>query len=284
MKDIFNLGRPAIVAEIGINHNGDMKIARDLILSAKSAGCDVVKFQNYKTEQFIGQRSEFWEYYDGGELIKERQFDMFRRCELSFENLIEIDEYCQRADILWTSTPMCKDGLGDLMVFDIPFIKNGSDCLQDLDLIRAMAKTFKPIVISTGMAKHSDIALAVEAFKEVGGHLSLLHCCSAYPAPDEDINICRINTLRDAFGFPVGFSDHSGGITAAILSVAYGANMIEKHFTYSKKAKGPDHWFSSDPSEMAELVAGVHQAAKMIGSPHLGMTLTEENNRRAWFK
>ncbi len=277
--------KPYVVAEIGINHNGDMRLCEDTIYEAYKAGADAVKFQNYKTDSFIGQRSEFWSYINDGKEVIERQFDMFKRCELSFENLHHIAKVCNDWGIGFHSTPMCKEGLDELVALDVQVLKNGSDCLQDLSLVREMGRTGLPTVISTGMAKISDIALAVETFKETHNkNLILLHCTSSYPAPDESINIHRIKTLRDTFGCLTGFSDHSQGISAAILAVSQGAVWIEKHFTLSKTLSGPDHRFSADPKEMKELVDAVTSAHKQMGDCNLGMTKLEQENRRAWFR
>jgi N-acetylneuraminate synthase/N,N'-diacetyllegionaminate synthase len=279
------LTRPYVVAEIGINHNGNIRLCREMVLAAKESGADCIKLQNYKTDQFIGQRSEFWTYKNGDKVVKERQADMFRRCEINYTFMAEIKSLCDKIGIGFQSTPMCEDGLRDLMKLGVDSVKNGSDCLQDIRLITAMGKTGLPTVISTGMATIADIDRAVRAFRATGNEkLILLHCTSAYPAPDKDINILRVKTLRDTFGCLTGFSDHSEGIPAAVLSVAMGAVLIEKHFTLDKNLPGSDHRFSSDPHEMAELTAAVKQAWVQLGDKSLGMTETERQNRKKWFK
>lgn len=276
---------PVIVAEIGINHNGDMKLCRQMIEAAKKCGVDSIKVQNYKTEQFIGQRSEFWEYENNGVKIKERQYDMFKRCELSFENLMEINEICEEVGIGWHSTPMCVDGLLDLIALNVPVLKNGSDCLQDLELIRLMAQSKIPTVISTGMATYDEIEKAVSVFDKHGDDLIILHCCSAYPAPDDSLNLSKIRSLGDRFlDHDIGYSDHSEGTMAAILSVAMGSVWYEAHFTTDKNLPGPDNRFSKDPKEMKEIVNGINAAWKQIGNPSLGMTEIEAANRKQWFK
>jgi N,N'-diacetyllegionaminate synthase len=271
-----------IVAEIGLNHCGSMQLARKTIEAAKEAGADAVKFQNYKTESFIGQRSTWWTYRDG---TKERQYEMFKRHELTFADLVQIDAWCRELHIDWHSTPMCEVGLRELVKLKVKVLKNGSDCLQDLKLIRAMGMTKIPLVISTGMAQAFEIELAVDAAKSAKvKDLTLLHCTSAYPAADSDMNICRVKTLRDTYQVKTGLSDHSEGTAAAVLSTAYGATWIEKHFTLNKTMPGPDHWFSADIPEMKQLVRDVRRAEAMIGTPQLGMTATEKKNRKEWFR
>lgn len=275
-----------IVAEIGINHGGSLELCLQMIRAAKDAGCHAIKLQNYKTEQFIGQRSEFYTYTltDGTE-VTERQADMFKRCEIDFGFMQVIKAYCKEIDIGWHSTPMCIDGLDDLIKLDVECLKNGSDCLKNLDLIKAMGRTGLPTAISTGMATVTEIAVAVEAFKSTGNkNLVLLHCTSAYPCPDDQVNIERLATLSKAFGCMVGLSDHSEGISAAILSTAYGSVWYEAHFTLDKKMKGPDHRFSKDPNEMAMIVKSITAAEKQIGEPVLGMTELERQNCKKWFE
>lgn len=272
-----------IVAEIGINHNGSRKLMASMIRSAKRAGADAVKFQNYKTEKFIHTRQEWWTYPDG---TREKQYNMFKRNELSLDDLRYIDDTCREVGIDWHSTPMCIDGLNELLRLGVKVLKNGSDCLQDLPLIRAMARTGLHTVISTGMAEVQEITDAVDAFYGTAGHgkLTLLHCTSAYPAPDDSMNVSAMRALKTLYRCDVGLSDHSDGITAAILSVAYGATWIEKHFTFNKRAPGPDHSFSADPNEFSELVRAVRKAERQVGLPKLGMTELERENRKAWFK
>ncbi len=274
-----------IIAEIGLNFNGSIPLALKTIEAAKACGCDAVKFQNFKVESFIHQRSEFWEYENDGVKIKERQYDMFKRHELSFADLLALSMYAKEIGIGFGSTPMCRSGVDELVMLGVPWLKNGSDCLQDLGLIEYMGLTGLPTIISTGMAHLSDIDAAVRTFRATGNDgLTLMQCCSAYPAPDDSMNIRRISTMRDVFGCPVGLSDHSQGISAAALSVGQGATVIEKHFTLDKKAQGSDHWFSADPAEMTALVKAVRQAEKQIGSGVIGMTDVEAANRAEWFK
>jgi N,N'-diacetyllegionaminate synthase len=277
-------GQPCfLAAEVGINHNGDMDLAHRSIDAAAEAGADAVKFQNYSTEDFISDRSLTYEYVSQGKTVVEPQFDMFKRCELAPEKLRELREHCDRRGVVFFSTPTSQKGVQDLIEVDTPLMKNGSDYLAHLPLIRAMARTGLPTVISTGMATFADVQDAVEAFHAAGGKdLILLHCTSSYPTPPEDVHLRKIGALSAAFDCAVGLSDHTDGIVAAIGSVALGACMIEKHFTLDKNLAGPDHRFSADPGEFRALVESVRVMEKSMGSVELNPAASEQRGRREY--
>lgn len=277
----IGIGFPVyIVAEIGINHNGDMELAKKTILAAKDAGADAVKFQNYKTEDFVPIKNLEYEYISQGKLIKEFQYDMFKRCELSAEQIIELKIFCDNHSIEFHSTPTNFEGVDLLKKIGVAVLKNGSDYLTHLDLIEYMGKSGIPTVLSTGMAAISEIDDAVNVFRSTGNkNLILLHCTSSYPTPAEDVHLKKIQTLKDTFGVVSGFSDHSDGPWAAVGSITYGAAWIEKHFTLDKNLSGPDHAFSSDPQEFAQLVAGIRYMEKSVGEPHLGCTKNEYHSK-----
>lgn len=274
-------GQPCfIAAEIGINHNGDMLLAKQMIDAAAKAGADAVKFQNYRTEDFLSDRKLTYTYESQGIEITEAQFDMFKRCELSLLQLQELNEYSESKGVLCFSTPTGEDGIQNILAAEMPLIKNGSDYLTHLPLIRTMARTGLPIILSTGMATYDEVEDAILAFQGAGGaELIILHCTSSYPTPANEVNLRSIKTLAEAFSCQVGFSDHSWGTTAAIGAVAMGACFIEKHFTLSKNLPGPDHRFSSDPEEFGELVTRVRELEQNLGSPNIGPTASEVKNR-----
>lgn len=272
-----------LVAEVGINHNGDMALAHRCIDVAADADADAVKFQNYRTEDFLSDRSLTHEYLSQGKTVVESQFDMFKRCELTPPQLRELREHCDRRKVIFFSTPTSESGIQELVEAGVPVLKNGSDYLVHLPMIRAMARTGLPTVISTGMAEINDIDDAVNAFHEAGGRdLILLHCTSSYPTPSEDVHLRKIQTLGQRFECPVGLSDHSNGTIAAVGSVALGACMIEKHFTLDKNLAGPDHRFSADPAEFRVLVDSVRTMEKSLGSPKLGPAESEMAGRREY--
>src|SRR5439155_2288647 len=246
-------------------------------------GADSVKFQNYHTEDFISDRSLVYSYVSRGHEVTEPQYDMFKRCELTRKQLSDLKEHADRCGVIFHSTPTSEEGIKDLVEIGVPLLKNGSDYLVHLPLIRAMARTGLPTVLSTGMATLSEIDAAVRAFRETGGRdLILLHCTSSYPTPPEDVNLRRIPALADVFGCTVGFSDHTWGMVAAVGAVTLGACWIEKHFTLDRSSPGPDHRFSSDPDEFKTLVKAVREIETCLGTSSVHPTPSEAAGRLAF--
>lgn len=281
-EKIIGDGYPAyLVAEIGINHNGDLGLAFDTIKAAKQSGADAVKFQVFKTEEFIPDKELKYTYKNNkGELVTISQYDMFKKYELTDEMLDAIIECCKKNEIDWHATPMSIEGVERLIRKDTTLLKNGSDCLGHVPLLRAMAKTQLPGVLSLGMGTLSDIEEAVDIYRaENNNELILLHCNSQYPCPVNEVNLKRIKTLRDTFDVLTGFSDHTDGIESAIGASVYGACWIEKHFTLNKSLEGPDHQFSSDPGEFKSLVNGIRNIELAIGNPILGLSENEMKAR-----
>tara|TARA_Y100000768_G_scaffold333690_1_gene273907 strand:- start:39217 stop:40266 length:1050 start_codon:yes stop_codon:yes gene_type:complete len=279
---IIGEGNPCfIVAEIGINHGGNLKLAFKMIDAAKKSGADAVKFQNYQTDDFIRDKKIKYTYYSKGKKNTVTQYEMFKKFELSSENLKKIKLYCLKKQIIFFSTPTGFETLNQLRKLKVPIIKNGSDLLTNVKLIELMGKTKIPTVISCGMSSLKEISDAVKYFKKGGGKdLILLHCTSSYPAPVAEINLKRIQYLKKKFKILVGFSDHSEGILAATAAVTLGACMIEKHFTVSKNLTGPDHRFSSDPNEFSELVQAIRYIEKANGIGQISPTKSEIYGRK----
>jgi N,N'-diacetyllegionaminate synthase len=280
-KRLVGEGQPCfLAAEVGINHNGDLHLAHRSIDAAADAGADAVKFQNYRTEDFLSDRSLTYEYVSQGKKVVESQWDMFKRCELRADELAKLREHCDRRGVIFFSTPTSEEGVAELVRVDVPLLKNGSDYLVHLPVIRAMARTGLPTVISTGMATVQDIEDAVRAFREAGGReVVLLHCTSSYPTPAADVNLRNIPELRRRFDCLAGLSDHSEGVVAAIGAVALGACMIEKHFTLDRNLLGPDHRFSSDPEEFRQLVCAVRTLEMQLGTSEIGPAPSEAEGR-----
>jgi len=265
-----------IAAEIGINHNGDLDLACAMIDAAARAGADGVKFQNYRTSDFVSDPSLRYQYEREGVRYDVSQEELFRRSELDISGLRRLAEHCQRAGVVFFSTPTSSAGLRDLQEIGAHLVKNGSDYLTNLALIADMARSGLPTVLSTGMATETEVDDAVACFREAGGReLVLLHCTSAYPTPDDEVNLRRITTLASRFHCAVGFSDHTVGVTAASTSIALGAVFIEKHFTTDKTLPGPDQAFSSDEHELRELVQAVQRAERQLGHPAIAPTASE---------
>ena len=277
-------GAPSfLVAEVGINHNGDLDLARKMIDAAARAGADSVKFQNYRTEDFISDHALTHAYVSQGRPVVESQYDLFKRCELPRAALRALKEHCDERGVLFHSTPTSDEGIRDLIDVGVLVLKNGSDYLTHLPLIRAMGQTGLPTVLSTGMATPDEIDAASRAFRDTGNDgLVLLHCTSSYPTPASETNLRRIPALAAAYRCLVGFSDHTEGIEAAGGAVALGACWIEKHFTLDKNLPGPDHRFSADPAEFEALVKAVRRMEQSLGDPRLGPTPSEAQGRLAY--
>jgi len=276
----MNFPRALLVAEIGINHNGDMALAETMIAAAAAAGADAVKFQNYRTEDFIPDDTLTYTYTNQGREVTESQFAMFKRCELSRVDLTRLKRCCDAAGVLFFSTPTSNEGVNDLRAVGTAWLKNGSDYLGHLPLIGHMARSGIPTILSTGMATEAEVADAVAAFRDAGGtQLVLLACTSAYPTPPDCVHLRRIAALAEKFGCPAGFSDHTAGWEAAVAAVCLGACLVEKHFTIDRGLPGPDQWFSSDPTEFAELVRRVRAAEQMLGSGELVPSRAEQRSR-----
>lgn len=272
--------RTLLIAEIGINHNGDLDLAERMIRAAAGAGADAVKFQNYRTEDFLSDHALTYTYQSDGREVTESQFAMFKRCELTDFNLARLKRCCDQAGVLFFSTPTSSAGVEALQRVGTAYLKNGSDYLGHLPLIRHMARSGVPTILSTGMATEVEIAEAVNAFRGAGGReLVLLACTSAYPTPKDCVHLRRIPRLAEKFNCLAGFSDHTAGWEAAVASVCMGACMIEKHFTTDRRLHGPDQWFSSDPTEFAELARRVRETETMLGRPELQPTAAEKHAR-----
>jgi len=259
---------PYVIAEVGINHNGDLSTALKMVEVAKSSGADAVKFQTFKAEEFCGDPEQQFSYVSAGKKVTESMLSMFKRMELESIDWLKIKQHAEKVGIEFFSTPQNLSDLEVLLPLGIQAIKVGSDDLTNLPLISSYAKTGLPIILSSGMA---DIAEVHQALKAAGWfegkEVAMLVCTSQYPTPTTDVNILRVSTLRAAFpNLLVGFSDHSQGNTAAIMATGLGAKIFEKHFTLSHDLEGPDHWFSLDPAELHGWVKAIRDSHNMLGS------------------
>ena len=275
---------PFVVAEVGINHNGEIDKALEMIHVAKTAGCDAVKFQTFKAKEFVNDPTQMFTYQSQGKEVTESMLEMFQRYELAESAWPVIKKECEKAGIMFLSTPQNRTDLDILLKVGVPGIKIGSDDFTNLPLLQSFAQTGLPLILSTGM---SDLAEAHQALEAVGGldgyPVILLVCTSQYPTPPDDTNLARISTLQAAFPMvPIGFSDHTSGPVASALAVALGAVFLEKHFTLSHDLPGSDHWFSEDPNGLTEWVNGIRTAHRMLGSPLVRPTSVERNNKREY--
>jgi N,N'-diacetyllegionaminate synthase len=272
---------PFIVAEVGINHNGELAKALEMVTVARDAGADAVKFQTFKADEFVGGPKQTYTYRSQGRDVTESMLDMFRRYELPREAWFAIKAECDRRNILFLSTPQNRSDLDLLLEIGIPAIKVGSDDFTNLPLLRNYATTGLPLILSCGMADMAEVYRALDAAGAHDGYpIVLLLCTSQYPTPPGDVNLLKLATLRSAFpGLTLGFSDHTQGALASSVATALGASVFEKHFTLSQELPGPDHWFSETPEGIAEWVRSIRQAYAMLGSRIVRPTVTERDMR-----
>jgi len=279
-KKIGEGERCFVVAEAGINHNGDMDLARKMIDAAKECGADAIKFQTFKANEFVGDKKKTYTYETQGKKARESMFEMFKRYEFSKKQFRELAGYCKRKDIIFFSTPQNISDLELLLDIGVPVIKVGSDDLTNLPLMRNYARRKLPMLISTGMSYLSEIAEAVETIEKINDQIVIFYCVSSYPADPKEVNLNRIRTLTLAFpNAIIGFSDHTIGSVAAVGAVVLGVMIIEKHFTLDRNLFGPDHRFSADPQEFKQLVWDVRNIEYSLGTTAFSPSLSEQKMR-----
>ena len=255
-----------IIAEAGVNHNGDLKTALKLVDAAFEAGADAVKFQTFRAESLTTPNAAKATYQKKTTSPGETQQEMLKKLELSFEYHQRIMNYCQQLGIIFLSTPFDFDSVELLEELKVPAYKLSSGDLSNLPFLQFIAEKQKPVIISTGMANLGEIEEAVTAVGQKGNkQMILLHCVSSYPAAYEETNLKSMLTIKTSFGLPVGYSDHTLGIEIAVAAAALGACVIEKHFTLDKKAPGPDHRASLDPMELKALVRSIRHLETALG-------------------
>jgi N-acetylneuraminate synthase len=273
--------RPVIIAEVSGNHNGDINIAKAIINEAARAGADVVKLQTYRPDTMT-IKSDNPDFQIKGDLWSGKSlWDLYEWAHTPYEWHQELFDHSASLGITCISTPFDESALELLERLDCPFYKIASFEITDLPLIKVVAKTRKPMIISTGMADAEEIKRALEIVRKYGASDAvLLHCVSGYPTPTEAMNLTTIVTLKREMGCHIGLSDHSLDSTAAIAAVALGAKVIEKHLTLRRSDGGPDAAFSLEPNEFAELVRSVHACHDALGDGVLGIQQHERPNLR----
>lgn len=282
MTDILNLiqNRCFIIAEAGVNHNGDINIAKKLVDKAKEAGVDAIKFQTFRAENLVTKEAPKAEYQkettgDGS------QFEMLKKLELSLEDHITLKRYCEEKGIMFISTPFDFESVDLLEKTGVSLYKVSSGDLTNLPLLSYIANKNKPIILSTGMANLGEVEEAVETISKAGNDRTiLLHCTSNYPTAYEDVNLRAMLTMKEAFKLPVGYSDHTIGIEIPIAAVALGAKVIEKHFTLDRNMKGPDHRASIEPDELKIMVRSIRNIELAMGDGIKRCNKSEENIRK----
>ena len=262
----INTSKVFIIAEAGVNHNGSLDLAYQLIDVAKDAGADAIKFQTFKAENVVSELADKAEYQKKTTGSDKSQLEMIKKLELSFEDFVKLKKYCDKKEIMFLSTPFdyqSIDFLYDLV--DIYKIPSGE--IINYPYLKHIVAKNKPLIMSTGMANLGEIEEAINIIRSVNSEakISLLHCTTNYPTPYEEVNLKAIQTLAAAFKLPVGYSDHTLGIEVPIAAVARGAKIIEKHFTLDKKLPGPDHKASLEPSELKEMVKAIRNIEMALG-------------------
>jgi len=256
-----------IIAEAGVNHNGDVELAERLVDVAVEAEADAVKFQTFKANRVVSAAAPKAEYQLWTTDSAESQLEMVKRLELSPQAHRELQAYCQKRGVLFMSTPFDEGSVDLLDELGVPVFKIGSGEVTNWPLLKYIASKGKPVIFSTGMSYLSEVDAAVRVIRDAGcDQLVLLHCVSNYPADPMDVNLRAMHTMRTAFQVPVGYSDHTPGIEVALAAVALGACVIEKHFTLDRQLPGPDHRASLEPDELKAMVQGIRLVEQVLGS------------------
>ncbi len=267
-----------VIAEAGVNHNGDLALAKKLVDKAKEAGVDAVKFQTFKSKEIVTPDAEQAKYQIENIGKRESQYEMLKRLELPYSAFRELKKYCDEKEIIFLSTPhSCKEDV-DLVSELCPVIKVGSGDLTNLPILKYMAQKNLPIILSTGMANLEEVREAVEAILPINQELILLHCTTNYPTPFNEVNLRAMPTLEKEFYLPTGYSDHTEGINVSLAAVVLGACMIEKHFTLDRNLPGPDHKASLEPQELKDLVLGIRFIENRLTSGENVELIIEELN------
>lgn len=258
---------PYVIAEAGINHNGSLALGKQMIDAALGTGCDAIKFQTFLPNSRVSSKTKSSDFSEEADGIEESMFDMFSRLSMPFSEQKELFLYAKQKGVSIFSTPFDMESVDFLESIGVDLYKIASVDLVNLPLIRYVARTKKPIVLSTGMSSIGDIEDALDVIRQAGNpNVAILHCNSTYPARLEDMNISSIKTLKQCFNVPVGLSDHSFGLLASQVALSIGANVIERHFTLDCTMEGPDHILSSEPSEMRDLVVSAQKIPLILGN------------------
>ena len=275
--EISKENTPFIIAEAGINHNGSVEKAVKMVKTAKNAGVSAIKFQTFKAHELISDSSLTYTYTSQGKSITESQLDLFKRCELSNDDFYKIKKTCDEEKIIFLSTPQNKSDLDFLLELDISAIKVGSDDFTNIPLLKYYSKTKLPILISCGMTTLKEIKTTLTAIGTLDGYpTALLLTTSEYPTPPQNVNLQKLRTLSEKFpDIPLGYSDHTQGNLASPIAISFGACIFEKHFTLDNSLPGPDHWFSSNPSNLEVWSDSIKTSYQMMGYSEILPTESE---------
>lgn len=261
-------GHPVfIIAEAGVNHNGDIKLAYELVDAAADAGVDAVKFQTFKAEKLVTKSAQMADYQVTNTGKQESQLDMLKKLELDYDAHADLKTYAESKGLVFLSTPFDLEGIDFLVDLGVVLLKAGSGDLTNLPYLKKMASKGIPMIISTGMAVMEECKEALEVIHATGNRdVVVLHCTTNYPCPLNEVNLKAMQTMADELGCLIGYSDHTDGILVPQLAVAAGACVLEKHFTLDRKMEGPDHSASLEPQELKAMVQAVRQVESIMGS------------------
>ncbi len=270
-----------IIAEAGVNHNGDIHLAKQMIDVAASAGADAVKFQAFKTERLILENIEKAPYQKITTDSVESQYDMLKRLEMPISWMQELMDYCKGKNIIFLCTPFEKDSLDELDAMGIGAFKIAATDLTNIQFLQQIAQKGKPMILSAGMCYLEEVRKALEAIGGINDQVILLQCTANYPIHDEEANLKVIRTFQEQFDILVGYSDHSKGVGASPYAAALGAKVIEKHFTLDKALSGPDQKASVTPDELKRLVDEIRKVEKYLGDGEKIPTCSEQMTRKS---
>lgn len=254
-----------VIAEIGVNHNGDLELARQLITCAAEAGADAVKFQSFTADRLVTEAAPKADYQLATTDPAESQKAMLAKLELSADAHEMLRDYANSAGVIFLSTPFDEESADLLERLGVPAFKVSSGDLTNVLLLDHIAKKRKPTILSTGMATLEDVAEAVEVFRNEGTEVILLHCVTNYPAEPSSVNLRAMRSLESEFRVPIGYSDHTAGNEVTLAAVALGATVIEKHLTTDRTLPGPDHRASIEPDEFRSMVSGIRNVEASLG-------------------
>ncbi len=273
------MSRIFIIAEAGVNHNGDLETAKKLVDAAVLAGADAVKFQTFKAENIVCRNARKADYQMETTDQDESQFDMLKRLELTPQMHEQLMEYCKQKGILFLSTPFDVDSLHYLIQCGVEIIKIPSGEITNYPFLREAGRTGKRVILSSGMSTLEEVKSAVQVLKDNGSkEVTVLHCNTEYPTPYTDVNLRAMLTIRDELGIPVGYSDHTQGIEVPVAAAALGAVVIEKHFTLDRNMEGPDHKASLEPEELKAMVRSVRNIEQALGNGCKEPSQSEKKN------
>ena len=262
------MNQTLVIAEAGVNHNGDIGLALELVKAAAKAGADVVKFQTFRAQKIVTNKAEKADYQKENTEKGESQLSMLRKLELTPDQHAQLISCCNQCGIKFLSTAFDHDSIDLLASLRLGLWKIPSGEITNLPYIRKIGSFDQPVILSTGMATLGDIESAIHALEEAGvsrNKITVLHCTTEYPAPLDEVNLCAIQSIRKAFGVQVGYSDHTDGIAIPIAAVAMGATLIEKHLTLDCMMEGPDHRASLEPDKFAAMVRGIRAVERAMG-------------------